>query len=366
MIYLDHAASTALRPEARAARDDVLALGPANPTGAHARAQAVRAALEDARESLACDLGVAPGRVVFTSGGTESDNWAVRAGAERGTVLYSAVEHPAVAVPAEATGGTVIPVDTEGRVDVTAFEGLVVDHRDRIGCVSVMAANNETGVLQPLAEIGEVLGTHCPGCIFHSDAVQAFTKAVLDVDAWGLGAVSLSGHKIGAPVGIGALVLGEGVELTPLLVGGGQERGHRAGTPDAAGAAAFAAAAHAALTDDWERVRGLRDELEASLGAEVEGLVVHGQDAPRVPTHLHVGIPGVAADMAVIACDMAGLAVSSGSSCSSGAQEASATLAAMGAAGDGALRFSLGWTTTSEDIAAALDITVDVVRRLRG
>lgn len=366
MLYLDHAASTALRPEARTAFADVLALGPANPTGAHARAQAVRAALELARERLAGCLGVLPGRVVFTSGGTESDNWAVRAGASRGVVLYSAIEHPAVAVPARASGGIEIPVCRSGVVDLDALEAVLRAHASDAALVSVMAANNETGAVQPLPEIAALVRDICPDCLVHTDGVQAFTKEPIDVGGSGIGALSLSGHKIGGPVGIGAMVLGQEVELEPLLLGGGQERGRRAGTPDAAGASALAAAAVASTHEDWARVGFLRDRLEAGLRAEIDDLVVYGCEAPRLVTHTFIGIPQVPADMAVIACDRAGLAISAGSSCSSGAQGASGTLAAMGADGSGALRLSLGWSTSLDEVDRALDILVDVVLKLRG
>lgn len=362
-VYLDHAASTALRPETVAAVARVVADGPANPTGAHSDAQRMRAHLEAARESLAELCGVAPHRVVFTSGGTESDNHAIRAGAARGRVLYSAVEHPAVAEPARAAGGEEIRVDASGVVDLDALEHLL-STRGPVGIVSVMAANNETGVVQPLAEVGALVRDVAPDAWFHTDAVQAFTK--VGAGFGGAGLVSITGHKLGGPIGTGALVLGDDVEPEPLLVGGGQERGMRAGTPDPAGAAAFAAAACASAREDWTQVGALRDRLEAALLASVDGLVVHGAGVPRLPTHCHVGIDGVMADMLVIACDRAGLAVSSGSSCASGAQRSSGVLAAMGVSDEGALRLSLGWTTTAADVDFAVEVVSDAVKRLRG
>lgn len=365
MHYLDHAASTAMRPEARTAIAAVWAIGPANPTGAHSSAQKARDALENAREQLANTLSVRPRQVVFTSGGTESDNWAIRAGAAGGTACCSAIEHPAVAAPVAAAGGITVPVLPSGVIDLDALESLLRSESDGIGCVSVMAANNETGVIQPLASVARLVADLAPGALFHTDAVQAFTKEPLDVAGWGLGAVSLSAHKIGGPIGTGALVLAADVDLPPLLLGGGQEKGRRAGTPDAAGAAAFAAAAEAACFWDWDRVRALRDRLELRLRKEIDGLCVYGAEAPRLATHCHVGIEGIMGDMAVIACDRAGLAVSSGSSCASGAQQESGTLAAMGASDVGVLRFSLGWTTSEEDIDAASQIVIDVVRNLR-
>ena len=362
-VYLDHAASTALRPEARAAMERVWAGGPANPTGAHGPAQRARASLEAAREVVARHAGVAPGGVVLTSGGTEADNTAVGSGLAAGRVLYSAVEHPAVAVPAARGGGEVIPVDAGGVVDLDALERLLCGAP--VAMVSVMAANNETGVRQPLSEVAAVVAERAPDAVLHSDAVQSFAKAPLDMAGSGVGMASVTAHKLGGPIGTGALLLGEAVDVTPLLWGGGQERERRAGTPDPAGAAAFAAALEAAAATDWEAVGRLRDRLESGLLAAIDGVTVHGAGALRLPTHCHVGVAGVAADLAVIACDRAGLAVSSGSSCASGALKASGVLAAMGAPGEGALRFSLGWTTTVADVERALDVVTDVVKRLR-
>lgn len=362
-VYLDHAASTAVRPEADAAAALVAADGPANPTGVHRDAQRMRAHLEAAREAVAALCSVAPHRVVFTSGGTESDNFAIAAGAARGgRVLYSAVEHPAVAVPASRAGGEEIPVDASGVVDLDVLDRLL-ESGGAVAVVSVMAANNETGVVQPLDEIGALVRARAPHAWFHTDAVQAFTK----VDGFGgAGLVSVTAHKLGGPIGTGALVLGEAVEPEPMLHGGGQERGMRAGTPDPVGAAAFAAAATASAADDWSRVGALRDRLEAGLLEAVDGLVVHGADAQRLPTHCHVGVEGVMADMLVIACDRAGLAVSSGSSCASGAQKASGVLAAMGVSAEGALRLSLGWNTTADDVDFALATVAAAVKGLRG
>ncbi|MFN8104506.1 MAG: aminotransferase class V-fold PLP-dependent enzyme [Acidimicrobiia bacterium] len=361
-VYLDHAASTALRPEARAAADLVAADGPANPTGAHRDAQRMRAHLEAARESIAALWSVAPHRVVFTSGGTESDNTAIAAGATRGRVLYSAVEHPAVLEPAVRTGGEAIPVDALGVVDLDALVRMLTSGAP-VGIVSVMAANNETGVLQPLDDVAAVVETHAPTAWLHTDAVQAFTKVPVAAGARGL--ASVSAHKLGGPIGSGALVLGDDVEPEPLLWGGGQERGLRAGTPDPVASAAFAAAACAAAGQDWGRVGVLRDRLEAGLRREVDDLVVHGAAAQRLPTHCHVGIAGVTADMVVIACDRAGLAVSSGSSCASGAQKASGVLAAMGVSDEGALRLSLGWNTTADQVDFAVGVVARAVAGLR-
>lgn len=363
-VYMDHAASTALRPEARAAAATVAADGPANPTGAHRDAQRMRGHLERAREELASRCGVAPHRVVFTSGGTESDNTAIAAGAAGGRVLYSAVEHPAVGEPAAGVGGETIPVDVDGVVDLDALEAMLASGRT-VGLVSVMAANNETGVLQPVEQIGALVAAAAPGAWFHTDAVQAFTKVPLDVGGARVALVSVSAHKLGGPIGTGALVLADDVEPAPLLRGGGQERGMRSGTPDPAGAAAFAAAVAASAREDWSRVGRLRDRLEAELCGSVDGIVVHGAGASRLPTHTHVGVEAVMADMLVIACDRAGLAVSSGSSCASGALETSGVLAAMGVPDEGALRLSLGWTSTDDDVDFALDVLVDVVKRLR-
>jgi cysteine desulfurase len=373
VLYLDHAATTTLRPAARRAVDAAFDLPTGNPTGAHRNARGQRALLEDARERLAALLGVRVGDVVFTSGGTEADVWAVR-GAPAGARIRSAVEHPAVAEPVDACGGGVVAVDHSGVVDLDALEDLVRSRAaaDGVGLVSVMSANNETGVVQPVAEVIDVVARCAPGALVHTDAVQAFTKFPLGplfAHAAAVGvafAASLSAHKVGGPVGVGALVVGPGTSLTPLLCGGGQERGRRAGTPPVALAAGFAAAADDATADDWGAVAARRDRLEAALCAGIDGLVVHGADARRLPTHCNVAVPGVDADMLVVACDRAGVQISSGSSCASGALKPSATLAAMGAADDGAaLRCSLGWDTTDDDVRHAATTICDVVARLR-
>lgn len=373
MLYLDHAATTTLRPEARRAVDAAYDLPTGNPTGAHRNARGQRALLEDARERLAAGVGVRVGDVVFTSGGTEADVWAVQ-GAPAGARIRSAVEHPAVAEPVDARGGLVVAVDDRGVLDLDALEDLVRQRAagEGVGVVSVMTANNETGVVQPVTDVIDVVARCAPGALVHTDAVQAFTKiplAPLFAHAATAGvafAASLSAHKVGGPVGVGALVVGPGASPAPLLCGGGQERGRRAGTPSAALAAGFAAAADAAAADDWSAVGALRDRLEAALCDGVDGLVVHGVDAHRLPTHCNVAVPGVDADMLVVACDRAGLQVSSGSSCASGALKPSATLAAMGVDGAGAaLRCSLGWDTTTDDVDAAVAIVCDVVARLR-
>lgn len=337
--------------------------GPANPTGTHRDAQRMRAHLEAARESLAALLSVAPERVVFTSGGTESDNTAIAACSVRGCLIYSAVEHPAVALPAARAAGKKIPALYEGGLDTSALFFLM-PLEGPIGAVSVMAANNETGVVHDIGRIGRAVETSAPDAWFHTDAVQAFTKVPLDVGARWL--VSISAHKIGGPVGIGALVLGDEVEIEPFLRGGGQERGMRGGTPDAAGAAAFAAAATASAAEDWTRIKGLRDRLEKLLCRDVDGLFIHAGTVPRLPTHSFVGVRGIDSDMLVIACDRAGLSASSGSSCASGAHKGSGVLEAMGVPTDGALRLTLGWNTTEADVDFAAEVVAEAVERLSG
>ncbi len=366
MTYLDHAASTALRPEAREAMQEVWEIGPANPHGAHTAARAARARLDDARERIAALLGASPHGVVFTSGGTESNNWIVSAVASRGAVVYSGVEHPSMVEPSRRVGASSIPVDTDGVVDLDALAALLEDAETPVSLVSVMAANNETGVIEPLGAIAEVVDEYAPDAVLHSDAVQAFGKVPFAVGRGGLDAVTISAHKIGGPIGTGALVIDADIELEPLLCGGGQEGGYRSGTPDAAGAAAFAAAADATFATNWEEIRILRDEFEARLLAEVDGVTVYGAGVDRLPTHSLIGIDGVSNDMLLIACDRADLFVSPGSACASGAAKASGTLEAMGASPDGVLRVSLGWTTTADDIDYALDVIPAVISKLRG
>ncbi|MEE7457186.1 cysteine desulfurase [Methylorubrum populi] len=361
--YLDHNATSPVRPEVAAAVARALEL-PGNPSSIHAEGRAARHALQTARAQLAALVGARPEQVTFTSGGTEAAN-AVLSGALRKAgrpapirLMISATEHPCVAAghrfAAEAI--EVLPVDGAGLLRLDVLAARLDACRGESVLVSVHAANNETGVVQPLAEIVRLARAH-GSTLVHSDAVQAVGKIPLDVAALGLDALTLSGHKFTAPKGVGALVLADGVSLeAAFLRGGGQEARLRGGTenlPGIVGMGEAAAIARAALDGEAARLAGLRDALEARLRARVPDIVVFGEGAPRLPNTLSFALPGLEAATALIALDLAGLSVSSGSACASGKVARSPVLAAMGvspALAAGALRVSFGWNSRPEDL----------------
>ncbi len=366
-IYLDHAATTPVRPEVEEALRRRLGTG--NPSSVHGRGREARAVLEEARSRVASALGAERREVVFTSGGTEADNLAVlgRWRAAGGPVVCSAVEHQAVLGPAKAVGRAgspvlVLGVDGAGRVEEDALDEAI---RATPSVVSVMWANNELGTLQPVAE----LGARCreAGVAFHSDAVQAVGRVPVRVDKTPVDLLSLSAHKLGGPKGVGVLYVRDGIVLEPLAWGGGQERGFRPGTENVAGAVGLAVAVELAVAErevEALRLGGLRDRLESGLGAAIEGLRVNGGD--RVAHILNVTIPGVDREMLLPALDLEGIAASTGSACGSGASRASHVMVATGADGDGvALRLSLGRTTSAEEVDRALEVLPRVVDRLR-
>jgi cysteine desulfurase len=373
-IYLDSAATTPVRPEVREAMLPFLGDRFGNPSSLHRWGREARAALENARARLAAVLGATPAEIVFTRGGTEADNLAVlgRARRERGApVVCSAIEHKAVlasAHHAEEEGSPlhVLPVDASGTVRLEGLDELL---RATPAVVSVMWANNETGVIQPVAETA----ARCAeaGVTFHTDAVQAFGKLEVRVDRTPVSLLSVSAHKIGGPKGVGALFVRRGTKLTPLVFGGGHERGLRAGTEDAAGAVGLATAAELAAAErpaTAARLGGLRDRLEAALRERVPDVIVNGGDAPRLPNILNVSLPGAGSDALLLAFDLEGLAVSSGSACSSGATTPSHVLTAMGLPPDLALpsiRFSLGRETTEEEVERTIRAVPPLVERLR-
>lgn len=373
-IYLDHAASAPLRPEAREAMLPFLEGRYGNPSSAHRFGREARAALEDARASLARVIGAAPAEIVFTRAGTEADALAIlgRARMEPGRpIAVSAIEHKAVLASAHAAEDVavetiILPVDGGGVVEMDAVDAAVSRHPS---VVSVMWANNEVGALQPVAEIGDRCRRE--GIIFHSDAVQALGKVPVRVDEAEVDLVAFSAHKVGGPKGIGALYVRRGTKLRPLLFGGGQERGLRPGTEDVAGAAGFAAAAETAEAHReaaMARIGALRDRLEAGLRERVPGLVVNAAAAPRLPTLANLSVPGADPEALLIALDLEGIAVSSGSACSSGAVEPSHVLTAMGIPPELAgpsVRLSLGWTTTEAEIERVLDVFPRVAARVR-
>ena len=366
--YLDYNATAPVRPTVADAVARALML-PGNPSSIHAEGRAARAALEAARAEVAALVGARPEQVIFTSGGTEAAN-AVLSGDLRGRklpaptrLLHTATEHPCVAAGHRFPEAAVerLPVTREGIIDLAALESRLAALADETVLLSVHAANNETGAVQPLSEVVALARTH-GRTLVHSDAVQAVGKVSLDMTALGLDALTLSGHKFAAPKGVGALVLAEGVSLeSAFLRGGGQERRQRCGTeclPAIVGMGEAARAARAALDGERARLSDLRDRIEAGVRALAPDAVIFAAGAPRLPNTLNFSVPGLDAPAAVIALDLAGVAVSSGSACSSGKVARSATLAAMGVDADlagGALRVSLGWNTANGDVACFLD-----------
>jgi len=362
--YLDWNATTPLRPEAAGAISAALTRC-GNPSSIHRWGRAARQAVERARDAVAALLDMPSETIVFVSGGTEANNLALR-GAGRDRVLVSAIEHDSVlrAVP-EAER---IPVDRDGIVALDALDRLLADD-PRPALVSVMLANNETGVIQPAPEIGRIARMH--GALFHCDTVQAAGKITLDARAIGADLVTLSAHKLGGPPGIGALAITSELELRPLLRGGGQERGHRAGTENLPGIAGFAAAALAAAEQIavYDRIRGLRDSVEASIAAMAPDAVVLGAGVRRLPNTTAVAMPGVAAETQLIALDLDGVMVSAGAACSSGKVGPSHVLQAMGVGPDLAastIRVSLGWSSSEADITHFLEAWARLYRRCRG
>lgn len=363
-IYLDWNATTPLRREAKEAMAATWDLC-GNPSSVHAEGREARRLVEEARALVANAVGARPRNVVLTSGGTEANVLALRPGLHVGSgvpverLVVSAIEHASVLsggqFPAEAI--STVGVTHSGVLDLdqlrTALDGKPP------ALVSIMLANNETGALQPVTEAARIV--HAAGGVLHVDAIQAFGKIPVEIGALGADLVTLSAHKIGGPKGAGAMVLAEGLEgLGALLRGGGQEQGRRAGTENVAGIIGFGAAtraAMAALSEDGSRLEGLRNQLERGLRQAPE-IIVFSEGTPRLPNTVLFTVPGLKAETAVIGFDLAGIAVSSGSACSSGKVQPSHVLAAMGFGPDlaqGAVRLSLGWSTSEEDINHCLE-----------
>lgn len=373
-IYLDHAATTPLRPEARQAWLRTAQERPGNPSSVHRLGREARAALEDSRARVAAVLGCQPAEVVFTRGGTEADNLAILGRARHrpdAPVVAAATEHRAVlgaARRAEAEGSPLhlLPVDAEGRVELGELEALL-DREPAV--VAVAWANNETGTVQPVARIGALCRAR--GVAFHTDAVQAFGKLPVRVGELPVELLALSAHKLGGPRGMGALFVRNGTGMEPLLHGGGQERRLRPGTEDVAGAAAFAVAAELAAAEQESFARhtsALRDRLQEVLLRDLPDLRVNAGGAERLPNLLNVSIPGTDPEALLISLDLEGIAVSSGSACSSGAVDPSHVLTAMGLGREVAgpsLRFSLGMSTTVREIEHVGRALPRLVARLR-
>lgn len=360
--YLDHNATSPLRPEVAEALVRAHLL-PGNASSVHAEGRAARAAIEMAREKVAALVGARAKNVVFTSGGTEANNTILSRSLRRlgqegpALLLVGSIEHPSVLdghrFPADSVER--IPALGDGAIDVSWLADRLGRAVGQSVLVSLQAANNETGVLQPVGAALQVVREH--GGLFHSDAVQAAGKVPLDMGVLGADAMSLSAHKIGGPQGAGAIVLAEGIEIADRLVrGGGQERGSRAGTENVAAIVGFGVAAELArrgMADLAARVRSLRDEAEQHLVRMAPDAVVFGSGSERLPNTLAFAIPGLRAETALISFDLEGVAVSSGSACSSGKVKRSHVLSAMGvdpSLSDGAIRVSFGWNSTKEDV----------------
>jgi cysteine desulfurase len=357
--YLDHNATAPLRPCARAAMLNALDLG-GNPSSVHGAGRRARAVVEDARERIAIAVDAAPRQVVFTAGGTEANHLALRGVAAK-RILVSAVEHDSVLAAADAGNGArvVLPVDRDGVLDLDALEDAL-RAEDGPALVSVMLANNETGVIQPVAEAAALAHRH--GALIHCDAAQGLGRIPVSFAGLGVDLLTLSAHKIGGAPGAGAVIVGDGVALAPLLTGGGQEMGLRAGTENVAGIAGFGAAVAAAGAERSAggdtRLAALRDALEAGLYCAAPEAVVVGANVARLPNTSCIALPGRPAELQVIALDLAGVAISAGSACSSGKVRRSHVLGAMGhgdAIAGCAIRVSLGWNSEPADVGRFLD-----------
>jgi cysteine desulfurase len=361
-LYFDYNATAPLRDAAWNSMVELLRQ-PGNPSSVHRTGRQARRLIEQARETLAGHLGVDPAGVIFTSGGTEANNLAVT-GFSGDRVIASAVEHPSVLRgPVERH----IPVDDQGVVNLAALAGMLGE--DLRPClVSVMLANNETGVRQPIADIAALCRDY--SALLHSDGVQALGKGAIDMKALGIDLLSLSAHKIGGPQGVGALVLRDpDLKLAPLLVGGGQERRHRAGTENVAAIVGFAAAIEDLGDVEAEayRLAALRDHLEQACLAALPDLVFLGGRAPRLPNTSCLAVPGLPAQTLLMALDLADIAVSAGSACSSGKLAPSGVLLAMGQDNfaNAALRISLGWATMASEIDLFIERFCAIVHRLQ-
>ena len=378
-VYLDHAATTPVRPEVLEAMLPYLGSTTfGNPSSAHRFGRAARAGLEQARREVAAALGAEPSQVIFTSGGTEADNLAIVGAAlaarHQGrpmVVAVSAVEHKAVLAAAhhvEHLGGEchTLPVSADGQLELPALDSALARPAS---VVSVMWVNNETGVCQPIEAIAERCHGH--GVLLHTDAVQAFGKVPLDIKTLTCGLLTISGHKIGAPKGIGALIVRERKAVEAIIHGGGQQFGIRPGTENVAGAVALGRAATLAVEEraaESVRLAGLRDRLVEQLRASAPDLVVHGEGAPRAPHILNVGIPGTDSEALLMHLDLAGVAASGGSACSTGAVEPSHVLTAMAVPRPlalGSIRFSLGHETQPADLERLVAVFPRVVAKVR-
>ncbi|MFD4438439.1 cysteine desulfurase family protein [Nocardia sp. NPDC058519] len=380
-VYLDHAATTPMLPAAVEAMTAALgAVG--NASSLHGSGRAARRSLEEARESIAADLGARPSEVIFTSGGTESDNLAVKgifwgrraADSRRTRIVTSAVEHHAVLDAVEwlekHEGAQVswLPVDADGVVSAQVLREVLTAHADEVALVSVMWANNEVGTIEPIVELAAVAQEF--DIPMHSDAIQAVTQIPVDFAASGLAALSVAGHKVGGPHGIGVLLLGRNVPCVPLVHGGGHERDLRSGTSDVAAAIGMAAALRDAVADlpaRAQQLRALREQLIDGVRAAVPEAVLNGP-TDRLPGNAHFTFPGCEGDSLLMLLDAAGVECSTGSACNAGVASPSHVLIAMGVQpwqARSSLRFSLGHTSTGADVETLLTVLPQVIDRAR-
>jgi cysteine desulfurase len=370
-VYLDHAATTPMADAAIAAMTSSLSkIG--NPSSLHTQGRATRKDVEDAREVIAKAVGALPSEIIFTGSGTEADNAAIKGlfwKSGRKVVVISAVEHHAVLDPArwlvEHEGAELIeiPVTKTGLIDLGFLKDLIAKRGIEIALISVMHSNNETGVIQPVAEVVKIAGD----IPVHTDAVQSFTKTPLSYKDLGVMSMALSAHKVGGPLGIGVLVLRRAFEIPALLHGGGQEREIRSGTLNAPSIVAFAAAVESSNYDS-ARVSALRDRFESGLRASVPDAYINGVDAPRLPGITNVTFPGTQSDSLLLLMDSEKVSCSTGAACSAGVHRPSHVLLAMGhteVTAQSSLRFSCGATSTESDIDFALSVLPTVINRGR-
>ena len=377
MIYLDHAATTPMRPQVREAMRPFTEGEFGNPSGIHAVSRQAKNALEESRERVASVIGAQPMEVVFTGGGTEADNLAIKGAVFNSRpssgLVTSAIEHEAVLETADFLKRSGFPVsivgvDPSGSVDPNEV-GSSVD--DETAVVSVMLVNNETGAIQDVAAVAEHSRRRNPNVLVHTDAVQAFTGPSVDVGELDVDLLSLTAHKFGGPKGAGVLYVREGTPLEPLLHGGGQELGRRSGTQDVAGAVGLATAMELAVADRTRfetEVRTMRDHLENALLGAIDGAVSNTPRETRSSHHINIRIPGVRNETLLLRLDQAGTAASAGSACQSGAATVSHVLEAMGLTPDEArqsIRLTLGWTTTRDEIETAAELIAASVEALK-
>jgi cysteine desulfurase len=373
VTYLDHAASTPMRPEAIEVMRPYLDGMYANPAGAHRFARQARQAIDEARDEIAAVLGCAAGEVIFTGGGTEADNAAILGAVRRsgGVAVCPAAEHHAVLHCVEHVSGVVVGTDQFGAVDMAALERVLTDESIDVSVVSVMAVNNEVGTITPLREVSRLVRKHRPDALLHSDAVQAACWLDLREVTSLVDSLSLSSHKFGGPKGVGVLTMRAGRHVEPLILGGGQERDRRSGTHNVAGIVATARAL--AVTDterpsEVARLDVLGARLSSGITAAIDDAITTVPRERRVPGVVHMCFPGVENEALLFLLDESDVCASAASACASGAMEPSHVLAAMGverALAHGALRMSIGHSTTDADIDRAIDVVVAAVRHLR-